>query len=269
MANVTGLITVNSKQVLEVDADPAAGAGTPAPIGSIAMFDSGTVGTLHIKTGAADTAWSLVDSNTADWNLTGNNLTGGTPATPTEYFGSNNDYDVISKRNGVELTRLVTAGLLVGLNASLGGRLQVGANALGDEVTKLATANGGIGTARVIQVVRQYKVLTTDAVATALATIAVPLASRLAVEFYASAYQTSGASGATGDGASYQRTTDVKRVAGAPSIVTNQSSFTSEDSGAFNLSAAISGNNLVYSAIGNTNRNMTWMGNARIFITQE
>jgi hypothetical protein len=59
MANVTGQITLNQLSLLEVDADPAVAAGTPAPIGSRAFFNSGTIGTSYLKVGAADTAWNI------------------------------------------------------------------------------------------------------------------------------------------------------------------------------------------------------------------
>jgi hypothetical protein len=38
MANITGLLTVNNKQILEVDSDPSAILGVAAPIGSLALF---------------------------------------------------------------------------------------------------------------------------------------------------------------------------------------------------------------------------------------
>lgn len=60
MATKTGTITVNEKLVLEVSSNPAAGAGTPADPGSVAMFDNAGSGEFYLKTGAADTAWSLL-----------------------------------------------------------------------------------------------------------------------------------------------------------------------------------------------------------------
>src|SRR5690242_17532182 len=44
------------------------------------------------------------------WVLVGNALTGGTPATPVEFFGSTNNYDVVMKANNVEKLRLVAGG---------------------------------------------------------------------------------------------------------------------------------------------------------------
>jgi hypothetical protein len=59
MANITGQTTLNQLLMIEVDADPAASAGTAAPIGSIAFFNSGSIGSTYIKVGAANTAWNI------------------------------------------------------------------------------------------------------------------------------------------------------------------------------------------------------------------
>jgi hypothetical protein len=66
MANITGLLTVNNKQILEVDSDPSAILGVAAPIGSLALFDSGSSGLLYVKSGSADTAWSIISTVTAE-----------------------------------------------------------------------------------------------------------------------------------------------------------------------------------------------------------
>jgi hypothetical protein len=64
MANILGLITVNNKEVLEVDAIPSAGAGTPASVGSYAMFDDGLAGPAsgksYVKIGPNDVDWDIV-----------------------------------------------------------------------------------------------------------------------------------------------------------------------------------------------------------------
>lgn len=66
MANITGLLTVNNKQILEVDSDPSAILGVAAPIGSLALFDSGSSGLLYVKSGLADTAWSIISTVTSE-----------------------------------------------------------------------------------------------------------------------------------------------------------------------------------------------------------
>jgi hypothetical protein len=62
MANILGLITVDGKQVIEVDAVPSAASGTVAPIGSLAMFNDSGAGKLYIKSAVSDTAWSQLST---------------------------------------------------------------------------------------------------------------------------------------------------------------------------------------------------------------
>jgi hypothetical protein len=66
MATITGLITVNDKLILEVDANPASGLGTEAPLGSIALYSDGTTATLYIKDGTNDTNWSSISAITSE-----------------------------------------------------------------------------------------------------------------------------------------------------------------------------------------------------------
>ena len=66
MDKITGLLTVNNKQILEVDSDPSAILGVAAPIGSLALFDSGSSGVLYVKSGSADTDWSIISTVTAE-----------------------------------------------------------------------------------------------------------------------------------------------------------------------------------------------------------
>jgi hypothetical protein len=64
MANILNLITNGEKQYYIVDADPAAGAGTPAPVASIASYDAGpgTTGSLYVKVGPLDVDWDKVST---------------------------------------------------------------------------------------------------------------------------------------------------------------------------------------------------------------
>lgn len=52
-----GLITINGKRIIEVDADPTS-SGVAASVGSIALFDDSGTGKFFVKTGAGDTAWT-------------------------------------------------------------------------------------------------------------------------------------------------------------------------------------------------------------------
>lgn len=235
MANITGRITINNKEILEVDADPAAVAGTPAEIGSLASYDSGTIGRLYMKAGAADTAWTQFDTVQGDdWNLDGNDLSGATSDAPVEYLGSNNAFDVLFKRNNFELMRLVQEGLLIGLQASLGGRLDIGVANLGEKIMNLSSPNGGSG-AKVIRVYQQGKIQTADATESICASIAVPEGARIQVKAYAGCNQHGGAAGTVGDGADYERTISCKRLAGGNvTRKKRQTDFTAEDVKAFN-----------------------------------
>jgi hypothetical protein len=263
MANIIGLITVNGKDILEVDADPSAGLGTPAPVASLAMWDNAGVGNVYFKTGAADTAWNTFDT-TPSWDLVGNTLTGGTPATPNEFFGSTNDYDVTFRRNNLEQMRLVNGALLVGLSASLGGRLQINDATAGADLMKEIL--DAAGSTPIINVSRMFRVTTTNATP-ATFNIAVPNDRNALINVSACVRQTAGSTGAIGDGASYQRTLHASNVGGTVSIFKPQTDYTYEVAGGLNLSAVASGANVEYSAQGATNRSLTWGVRATLLIT--
>lgn len=266
MANITGLITVNGKQVLEVDADPSAASGTAAPIGSLAMYDSGTVGSLYIKIGASDTSWQKVDVSAGqDWQIDGNDLTGASATAPTEFFGSNNNYDVVFKRNNTEITRLVSDGILVGLNSSLGGRLQVQAASLGSDIFKQVSPNGGSGS-QVIYVTRQYKVQTTNDSATTISDIAVPTDSVVGIESRIVCRQHGGTAGAVGDGASYLRHIHARNNSGTVAVRQNATTVTSEDSTSFNVTVAAATSNVRIQVVGATDRNIAWFAHVQMLI---
>ena len=54
--NITGLITVNERDVYEIDGDPSTGVGVAAPLSTIAMRSD--LGQLWLKYGALDTEWT-------------------------------------------------------------------------------------------------------------------------------------------------------------------------------------------------------------------
>lgn len=62
MANILGETTLNEILLIEVDADPSVGAGTPAPAGSIATINDGSA--MYRKNSSVDTDWILVSDNT-------------------------------------------------------------------------------------------------------------------------------------------------------------------------------------------------------------
>lgn len=266
MAAIIGTVTVNNKMVLEVDGNPSTGLGTVAPRGSMAMFDSGTLGQLWIKTGADDTAWSLVDVSDQDWSLSGNNLTGSDAQTPDQKFGSINDYDVVFVREDEEVMRMVDKDLLIGLNATLGGRLQVSTSQLGDVITKFVSPAGAVGGADVIKVSAQRKIQTVDAALVILADIAVPVDSVMKLKMEVVARQHAGSAGAEGDGAVFERDIHARNNSGTVVIRREQNSFTSRDVPAFDLQASINATNVRYQVKGDDNKDVAWYANYEFMI---
>jgi hypothetical protein len=107
MANITGLITVNDKQVIEVDADPSAAGGTAAALGSLALFSNGSTATIYLKSGTLDTNWTALSTvtveeiqdaigaaltNTADINLSYNDVANQISADLTATGVTNGNY---------------------------------------------------------------------------------------------------------------------------------------------------------------------------------
>lgn len=265
MANILGLITVNGKQILEVDAVPSAAAGTPGPMGSLAMYDTGSAGEVYIKTSSGDTAWTKIEiPDQTDWNLNGNTLGANSS------IGSLDDFDMIFIRNNIELMRMVgttaaAQALLIGLNASVGGRLQLKANALADDVLKQMSPNGGSGS-DVIHVSRQYKAFTTNATDTTLADVAIPTDTVVGITAKVVGRQTGGGSGAAGDGAVYVREIHARNNAGTVSIRQTQTSFTSEDLASFNITPSVSTTNVRLQVRGGASRDISWFGHVELLI---
>lgn len=65
---ITGQITLDQISIYEVDADPSA-SGFSSPIGAIASLYDGVNGKLWLKTGTADTAWSVIPKLLGGTNL--------------------------------------------------------------------------------------------------------------------------------------------------------------------------------------------------------
>ena len=61
MATILGIQTINEVSIYEVDGDPSAGAGTPAPRVSLAIHSAS--GTVWIKRIAPDTGWKPVSTS--------------------------------------------------------------------------------------------------------------------------------------------------------------------------------------------------------------
>ena len=116
MANIIGRLTNNEVEVLQVDAAPGGGAGTPAPIGAIAAYNSGSVGTVYIKVSALDTGWDQINTSA----VSGGVLTGVAGAIPV-YPANGNQVDDVYVQNGqnVIVSHVAQAGRLVAITYSI------------------------------------------------------------------------------------------------------------------------------------------------------
>ncbi len=80
----------------------------------------GAAGYTFVNDGAGNLSWQPAASGLF-WTTTGNVLTGATPQTPAQYFGSVNNYDVVFYSNNTEKMRIGAAGhLLPAANQDLG-----------------------------------------------------------------------------------------------------------------------------------------------------
>jgi len=98
MANIIGRLTNNEVEVLQVDAAPGAGAGTSAPIGAIAAFNNGSVGTAYLKVSALDTGWDQINTSA----VSGSVLTGVAGRLPI-YYVNGNQVDDVYIQNGQDV----------------------------------------------------------------------------------------------------------------------------------------------------------------------
>jgi hypothetical protein len=256
-------LTVNDLEILEVDSDPTTGGGLTAKQGAVGVFrNEGGTATAWLKTGPADVDWKKIDVSDNDWSLAGNALAG------AEVFGSTNNQDVNFVRNNQAIMSLVNNGVLIGIASAYGGKLDIGASALGDILQVLSSPNGGAG-AKVVKISRQYKVQTTDNADTPLATLAIPDDSRLQIEAWIGANQHGGTAGSVGDGADYRRIGSFKRVGGGATALNGRTTpFTEEDDNFFRARLLPTGNNVEISVRGNTDKNLAWSAHVEYMIFQ-
>ena len=104
----TSYLTLAGTSLFTTATNPGSGAGTVANPGSLAFFNSGGVGTLYAKFGAADTDWTNVLTGSSGWSLLGN---AGTTA-GTNFIGTTDAIDFVIKANNTERFRITSAGAL-------------------------------------------------------------------------------------------------------------------------------------------------------------
>jgi hypothetical protein len=113
MANILDAITCGTSQIYTVDADPAAGGGTSAPTGTIAMWDNAGIGGVYLKIGASNTAWDKISTSTTSGIATGNFLR--LPIYNTNASGNTVDDQVLQNGQTVEVAVAVQASRSVAL----------------------------------------------------------------------------------------------------------------------------------------------------------
>ncbi len=94
MANIIGRLTNNEVEILQVDAAPGAGGGTSAPIGAIAAFNSGSVGTAYVKVSSLDTGWDQINTSGVSGGVS-SGVAGRIPV----YFATGNVVDDVYVQN--------------------------------------------------------------------------------------------------------------------------------------------------------------------------
>lgn len=99
MANILGRLTNNEVEILQVDAAPGSGAGTSAPIGAVAAFNSGSTGTAYLKTGALDTAWDQINTSAVSGGVST-----GTAGRMTVYPATGNTVSDTYLQNSLSMT---------------------------------------------------------------------------------------------------------------------------------------------------------------------
>lgn len=284
MANVLHLQNVGTIQILEIDANPTLAAttlpnGDSVPPGSIAFADIGGVGKGYIKTALTpDTAWAELDQNNADWNLIGNALTGSTPQTPNENFGSSNDFDVKLVRNNAEVLRLATEGALISkgnyaeyatLPAAYRAQFMNLLATNGGNIEADQYNNGGAGGRPIRHVTGGAGSLTTAGATGTLNLPNIPTQTDSVMHIFARIIgrQTGGTGGTVGNVFTYTIIATIRNVGGTVTIRQQTAAQTSEDDAGATYDAlmSVSGTAVRATITQPSNRVVKWFGHFECF----
>lgn len=116
------------------------------------------------------------------------------------------------------------------------------------------------------EVVRQYRVATTDATPTALATVALTAFTTTQFQCWVTARRTGGGSGTDEDGAAYNVQVAYKVVAGAATEIAAETlTVIGEDQAGWTIAWAPSAGNAVLSVTGAASNNVTWHATCRSY----
>ena len=292
---ILDLITVGDPTIQHVDADPSAGGGLAAEIGSLALFDNAGTGELYLKDGAADTDWAQVatgavgESNTAsnqgaggvgvfkqktgvdlefrNINVASNKLTVALDA-------GNDEVDLDVAEANLDMGNM--GGIVgvdnggTGLDAStvLAGQLLIGNDTNNDFDLATLTAGDGIAITNADGSITIAKdgaavstVQTTDATQTVAQTIAMATADTV---YHVTAKIMGIVSGGTGgndqDAVSFVRTFTAVNDGGTLTLLQTQSdqSYKAAALSAYGVDGNVSGTDLQIRVTGQANDNVEW-----------
>lgn len=111
---------------------------------------------------------------------------------------------------------------------------------------------------------KQYRVLTTDATATTLATIPITASKTYLLDARVDARRTGGAAGTADDGAVYIRRSMVTTKGGVVTINAVQDGLTQEDQAAWDATFIVSGTDVILQVTGAIDNDVTWHATVRL-----
>lgn len=238
LANLIDQITIGSISIATVDSDPSIN-GYTSSLGSFAQYTNGSnVVFFYEKTGAADTAWTIVDLGIISLTT---QVSGILPTsnggTGLDTHLATNGQVLIGNGSGLTLNTL-TAGSNVSIVNTAG------------TITIASTLDGTLHT---------DTVNTTDATVTTLSTVATVTDTTMLLECKILGRRTGGTAGTVDDSLTFIRTLTLKNIAGTVSIKQTQSDYTYQDDGAWKVTFLVSGTNVLVQVQGKANENISWV----------
>lgn len=136
MATIQGQITVDSVLIIECDVDPSLTAGTIAPIGSLAVDDSGN---WYIKFGLSNTSWIKIQDSFFYRQTVIQTVTSSTPTGITELTS-------VSLPIGNYAFQVFGIFQSTATNTGIGARIGQGSSVMGSAFGKWAISQAANGT---------------------------------------------------------------------------------------------------------------------------
>ncbi len=202
-----------------------------------------------------NTSGPQINGPTGFWRQFGNFLTGGSPSTPAQKFGTLNDFDLIFERNGIEVGRFNANGLLIGptLSGNEPARIQISGTLSGTRLFKYFVVPG----TPVFNTMRLVRAETNGAVLTSVNLTTVPDEVHT-MRYVVTAKQIAGSAGAVGDMVSIIKTASFSNVGGVMTKLFEQTDYSYKVDAGFDFALTIAGNDIVLNFQGVANRDMIW-----------